>query len=114
MKQNETEKTLHIKLDTLIAAVTRLVTLPLAPLAPLAPIVPANQDLLIKFTRLEENVSMNFQQVKDAIKELKDGTTAIINDHELRIRSIESKIWIMVGGLTILSFISPYIWSLFK
>lgn len=70
-----------------------------------------DHDLLI---RLEENVNQNFKQVKDAISELKDGMTVKIGDHEIRLRSIETKQWVMVGGLTILSFITPYVWSLFK
>lgn len=51
--------------------------------------------------------------LRDDIKDIKDTTKARVEDHETRIRGIESKIWIMVGGLTILSFATPYIWNLF-
>lgn len=60
--------------------------LPVLPIAPVAPIAPIDntisQDLIVKFARLEENVRLNFQQVKDAIKELNDGTANRINKLE--------------------------------
>lgn len=60
--------------------------LPVLPIAPVAPIAPIDNtisnDLIVKFARLEENVKLNFQQVKDAIKELNDGTANRINKLE--------------------------------
>jgi len=47
------------------------------------------------------------------IQNLTDTTKSQVNDHEGRIRSLERRAWIMVGGLTILSFMTPYFWSLF-
>jgi hypothetical protein len=62
--------------------------LPVAPVAVVAPVLPIDntisQDLIVKFTRLEENVRLNFQQVKDAIKELNDGTTTKIAALEIK------------------------------
>lgn len=87
--------------------------LPVLPIAPVAPIAPIDnsitQDLIVKFTRLEENVKLNFQQVKDAIKELNDGTTSKIENHETRLNSLETSktkqnttMAIGIGILTIL------------
>src|ERR1035437_24651 len=80
------------KLDALIQAVEKLVATPVAPVAPVLPIAPIapvlpidnsiTQDLIVRFTRLEENVRLNFQQVKDAIKELTDGTSKRIDNIE--------------------------------
>src|ERR1035437_1236037 len=80
------------KLDALVQAVEKLVANPVAPvlrvapIAPIAPVAPidisATQDLIVRFTRLEENVRLNFQQVKDAIKELTDGTSKRLDNVE--------------------------------
>jgi hypothetical protein len=98
-KQDNTNK----KLDSLINAVEKLVAnpvaavapvLPVLPIAPVAPIAPLiiNQDdhnLLIK---LDGKVDA----LKDDIRSLNDGTTTKINDHEVRIKTLEStttKLW---------------------
>jgi len=43
--------------------------------------------------------------IKSDIKELKDGTSSILDDHENRIRSVESKLGTWAGGLLALQFI---------
>jgi hypothetical protein len=45
-----------------------------------------DHDLLIK---LHENIDLNFRQVKADIKDLKDGTSNQLNDHEARIKDLE-------------------------
>ena len=84
------------KLDKLLRAVEKRVVAPIAPVLPVAPVAPVlpilnsgDHDLLL---RLEENVNLNFKQVKDAIKELNDGTTSKLEDHEGRIRQSETSI----------------------
>ena len=110
----------------LITAVEKLIATPVAPVLPIAPVVPIapvlpldnsiTQDLIVKFTRLEENVKLNFQQVKDAIKELTDGTAARLtgvegkstkNSDDIIIIKTQMKVWgIALGVLfTALQFI---------
>lgn len=68
------------KLDLLIEVMNKMASLPIAPVAPVLPLdTSISQDLVVKFTRLEENVKLNFQQVKDAINALSDGTARRIN-----------------------------------
>jgi len=45
-----------------------------------------DHDLLIK---LHENIDLNFRQVKADIKDLKDGTSNQLNDHERRLKDLE-------------------------
>ena len=45
-----------------------------------------DHDLLIE---LHENIELNFKQVKADIKDLKDGTSRQIDDHEVRIKTLE-------------------------
>lgn len=126
MPKSTTDK----KLEILIQAVEKLVASPVAPIAPVLPIAPIapiapldnsiTQDLIVKFTRLEENVKLNFQQVKDAIKELTDGTSARLGGVEVKsgknsddIITIKTqlKVWgIALGiGFTLLQFLINYI-----
>lgn len=53
-----------------------------------------DHDLLIQ---LHENITLNFAQVKADIKDLKDGTSNQLMDHEGRIRSVEAFKWKLVG-----------------
>jgi len=88
------------------------VPIPAIPAIPAIPSIPAippmgvfhsgDHDIL---TRLEENVGINFKQVKDAIKELTDGTKSQIEDHEKRIRENEKNITkIMTWGTALIIF----------
>ncbi len=79
----------QLKLDALTKAIEKLIANPIAPVLPVAPVAPVlpivqpntgDHDLLM---RLEENVTLNFKQVKDAIKELSDGTSKRIGDLEV-------------------------------
>ena len=79
---------------------------PVLPVAPVLPIAPEDHNLLIK---LDGKVDA----LKDDIKALTDGTTTRITDHEIRLRGLEQRIWIFVGGLTILTFIVPYVLKVF-
>lgn len=84
MPKESTDKKLDLLIDimTKMAATPVAVVAPIAPIAPVAPVAPVdtsiNQELVVKFTRLEENVKLNFQQVKDAINALSDGTASRI------------------------------------
>lgn len=88
------------QIQLLTEAVEKLINHPVAPVAPVLPIAPVapiapidnsiSNDLIVKFARLEENVRLNFQQVKDAIKEVGDGTKKQIDDHEVRLNSLET------------------------
>lgn len=72
MNRGSTDK----KLDLLIEVMNKMASHPIAPVAPVLPLdTSISQDLVVKFTRLEENVKLNFQQVKDAINALSDGTS---------------------------------------
>lgn len=111
MKNNNDNK----KLDLLITAVEKLVNNPVAVVAPIAPIAPVlpivplnNDDLIIRFTRLDENVTLNFKQVKDAIKDLSDGTSSRINALEIKaennikdilILKTQIKVWCVALGV---------------
>jgi hypothetical protein len=111
MVKSSTDK----KLDLLVQAVEKLVATPVAPVLPVAPIAPVapvlplnNDDLIIRFTRLDENVTLNFKQVKDAIKELSDGTATRINSLEVKSESnmkdilvlkTQLKVWCIALGL---------------
>jgi hypothetical protein len=99
-----TKNPLEGKIDSLTDAIKQLIAIPVAPVAPVAPVLPIApvapvlpientipNDLIVKFTRLEENVKLNFQQVKDAIKDLSDGTAGKIVDFEGRIRTLEKE-----------------------
>lgn len=95
---------------------------PIAPIAPIAPIIPANSGDHDLLTRLEENVTLNFKQVKDAIQELGDGTKRQIEDHEKRITGnsndlikikTQQKVWGVALGmfLTLLEIIAHYVFK---
>ena len=89
---------------------------PVAPIAPIAPVLPiapllqtntGDHDLLL---RLEENVTLNFKQVKDAIRELSDGVNLQIADLQKRVGSLETAkttttimLSVGLGWLTILT-----------
>ena len=45
-----------------------------------------DHDILV---RLHENIELNFRQVKADIKDLKDGTSNQLADHEARIKDLE-------------------------
>ena len=55
-----------------------------------------DHDLL---TRLEENVTLNFSQIKEAIRDLTTGTASTLTDHESRIRRLELYGALAVGFL---------------
>jgi len=99
----------------LTEAIEKLLSNPIAPVAPVAPVLPVapilplnSDDLIIRFTRLEENVTLNFKQVKDAIKELSDGTsnriTALETKAENNVKDIlvlktQIKVWCIALGI---------------
>lgn len=66
-----------------------------------------DHDLLVE-------LKSKLEDLKVDIADLKSGTSSQIGDHESRLRLLETKIWVMVGGLTILSFATPYVFSLLK
>lgn len=66
----------------------------------------ADHDLLIKVHTLVLGIQTD-------IKDMRDDTRKRVDDHEIRIRGLEFKIWLVTGGLTVLSFATPYIWSFF-
>lgn len=45
------------------------------------------------------------RQVRVDIKDLKDGTSATITDHETRLRSLEKWAWLAIGALYIINFL---------
>lgn len=53
---------------------------------PLTELIQNDHDILV---RLHENIELNFRQVKADIKDLKDGTSNQLTDHEKRIQFIE-------------------------
>jgi hypothetical protein len=94
---------------------------PVAPVLPIAPIVPANStdhDTIVKIVEgvanLDSKFTEKFNDLKSDIKNLGDGTTTKIQDHEGRLRNIEQRLWVIAGGLVILTFLAPYLLSFIK
>lgn len=80
------------KIDSLAHAIEKLIAMPVAPVAPVLPIAPTHSgdhDLLLTF-RSETQEQM--KAIRVDIKELKDGTSATIADHETRIRTMEKAV----------------------
>lgn len=48
--------------------------------------------------------------IRADIKELKDGTTTTLNDHETRLRFIERYMWLAIGVVGLLEF-ALNVWS---
>ena len=66
----------------------------------------SDRDLLITLHEQVKGIRLD-------IADLKDTTKNQVNDHEVRLRALERRLWIISGGLTLLAFITPYIWNLF-
>lgn len=66
-----------------------------------------DHDLLIELKTIVQSIQRD-------LTDMKDTTKARVDDHETRIRANEFKIYLFTGALTILSFITPYLWSLFN
>lgn len=99
MVKNTSDK----KLDLLINAVEKLVANPVAPVLPVLPIAPIAPIAPIDDSRLTR-VEVKIDGLKDDIKNLNDGTTLKISDHEIRIRIMETNLtrvmtWGTVGIL---------------
>lgn len=125
MKQN-TESQI---LDALEKLLTREVApvapvLPVAPVAPILPITSTSADdhlaisnLTLGLANLDQKMTDKFQDIKNDIKGVSDGTASQLADHETRIRTSEAfqqgltgKMSIIAGGISIIvSVISLWI-----
>ena len=118
--------TVDEKIDRLTNAIEKMAIAPVAPVAVVAPVAPVlpvapinNQDhdtltgVVITLNSLDKKLDDKFSDLKNDIKNISDGTTAKISDHEDRIRRMEHSIWIVAGALTALTFIIPIINKLF-
>lgn len=80
---------LENKIDRLTSAVEKLVLIPpITPVAPIAPNPPIPAHTLADHDLLQRVDTKVDGLIKD-IKEIKDGTTTQLSDHETRLRSIE-------------------------
>lgn len=65
-----------------------------------------NENIIEHFSRADRDLLVTMHEqikgIKSDIKDLKDGTSAKLNDHENRIRSIEQFKWQLIGGLLVL------------
>lgn len=125
MKKN-TERQI---LDALEKLLTREVApvapvLPVAPVAPILPITSTSADdhlaisnLTLGLANLDQKMTDKFQDIKNDIKGVSDGTASQLADHETRIRTSEAfqqgltgKMSTIAGGISILvSVISLWI-----
>lgn len=64
-----------------------------------------DHDLLI-------SLNVEVKGIREDIRELKDSTHSKMIDFEIRIRALERRYWYLAGGLMLLAFITPYVWSL--
>lgn len=94
------DKNLSQKLDDVIQILSRI-TIP-AVVPPVIPLNSADHDLL---TKLNEKVD---GLIKD-VKEINDGTSYKINDHELRLRKLETWGFTAIGVLAALQFYFQYV-----
>lgn len=47
--------------------------------------------------------------IKNDIKDLKDGTSTKLTDHENRIRALEKWVWIAIGGLAVMQLVLRFV-----
>lgn len=54
-------------------------------------------------------LSLSMPATEDRIRKFEEQTEKDFNDHEIRIRSVESRIWQAVGGFGLLAVAAPII-----
>lgn len=63
------------------------------------------EDALTSFKEMREVlVNANNQQTQR--------TLTLIDDHEKRLRMIESRLWMGIGAVSLVTFLSPLVWRL--
>lgn len=99
------------KLDLLLVAMQKMLDNPVAPIAPIAPVAPVlpivqtnsgDHDMLVAFRA--ETVA-ELKNIRTDIATLNDGTSKRIDDHEIRIKSNETKITQLWSYGTVLIFL---------
>ena len=107
---------LESRIDGLTAAIEKLLNREVAPIAPIAPVAPVlpivehnsgDHDLLI-------TLDTKVDALKDDIRNINDGTTKTLNDHEIRLRYLESWVWKAIGAMAVLEVAIPVIMHYLK